>query len=124
MSSWYRNCKGSTFPINETINVALTFVPNKTECEIRRLPYPPKVINKTVVYVSQSLKVPIDNVFSITHYVYESWKISVEHIQMLIMELRQFMESGMFNDPLSNTTARATKFVDVSNKPPYKAKHK
>lgn len=32
MSSWYRNNNGEDIPLNESVNISLTFLPNREEC--------------------------------------------------------------------------------------------
>ena len=50
MSSWYKSNVGEEVPLTDSVNLALTFLPNKEECMEQNIPYPPKAINKTQVF--------------------------------------------------------------------------
>ncbi len=118
LSTWYRNMQGQIVHLDESDNIAFTFLPNKEECMSLRIKYPPKAINKTQVFSDIRSRTPIEDDFTVTHYVYRSWRIDEETLSCLIYGIVTYTETGRYSDPLCNTSAKATVFMDKSNHPP------
>lgn len=116
MSSWYRNNNGEDIPLNESVNISLTFLPNREECLGKGLTFPQKAINKTNVFKGRNSKQIIDYNFTIIHYVYASWKINYQYLELIIESILIFIETGRYVDNLSETSAKPAVFEDVSNK--------
>ena len=49
-------------------------------------------------------------------YVYDSWKLSNEDVAKITVELKNFIKTAHYNDPLAGTKAKAVLFVDTSNR--------
>jgi len=120
LSSWYRNNQGEEVPLNDSDNIAFTFLPNKEECAERGEEFRTTAINKTTVYSDVSTMTPIDFQFTVMHYIYQSWKFTEERLQALVSKIVEYTNSGKFEDPLHNTSAKATVFNDTSNDKPKK----
>lgn len=126
LSTWYAKNTNEIIPLKDSINVAITFLPNKQECEKTKIPFPPKAINKTTVYTSKESKTAIQKSedFIVEHYCYESWRMDDEAINLVIGAIKRYMNNGTYEDPLKGQNNRATHFSDKSNQPPKKVKEK
>lgn len=120
LSSWYRNNQGEEIPLNDSDNIAFTFLPNREECAERGEEFRTTAINKTTVYSDAATMTPIDFKFTVMHYIYQSWKFTEERLQALVSKIVEYTNSGKFEDPLHNTSAKATVFNDTSNNKPKK----
>jgi hypothetical protein len=120
LSSWYRNNQGEEVPLNDSDNIAFTFLPNREECAERGEEFRTTAINKTTVYSDISTMTPIDFQFTVMYYIYQSWKFTEERLQALVSKIVEYTNSGKFEDPLHNTSAKATVFNDTSNNKPKK----
>ncbi len=124
LSTWYAKNKDEIVPLKNSNNVAITILPNRQECEKEKIPFPPKAINKTKVNTSKvsTTPIPLSENFTVEHYCYESWRLDVDDISLVIEAIRGYMVDGKYIDPLNDKGNKATHFSDTSNQPPKKIK--
>ena len=61
--NWYRHYGEDDCRLSESDNIAVTFIPNREECQEKGIPYPPKIVNKTKVYADMETKTDIEDTF-------------------------------------------------------------
>ena len=122
LSTWYVKNTNEIIPLKDSINVAITFLPNKQECEKAKTPFPPKAINKTSVYISKESRIVIQDSeeFTVEHYCYKSWRMDDNAVDLVIGAIKGYMINGTFEDPLKEHGNRAAHFSDTSNQAPKK----
>ncbi len=117
LSNWYKHYSDSEYRLSESENIAITFMPNKEECQESGKDFPPKIVNKTNVYVNKETKTIVEETFTVMHYLYRSWKLVEEDIDDIAYAIRDFVNGNGFVDPLASKSSRADVFKDVSNLP-------
>ena len=122
LSNWYKHYSDSECRLSESDNLAITFMPNKEECHKNGNEFPPKIINKTKVYMDMETKTTIEETFVVIHYLYRSWKLVEEDIIEISDSLKNFINGKGYSDPLALKPSRADVFRNTSNIPYEKIK--
>ena len=120
--NWYRHYGDNDCRLSESENIAITFMPNREECQEMRIHFPPKLVNKTKVYEDKEAKTDIEETFVVMHYLYRSWKLTEEDIIEIVAALRIFINGKGYSDPLAQKPYRADVFRNTSNIPYEKVK--
>ena len=117
LSNWYEHYYDSECRLSESDNLAITFMPNKEECREIGKSFPPKIVNKTKVYVGKETKTEVEETFVVMHYLCRSWKLLEDDIIAIGNALKIFINGGGYNDPLVLKSSKADVFKDISNMP-------
>lgn len=115
--NWYRHYGEADCRLSESDNIAVTFIPNREECQEKGITYPPKIVNKTKVYANKEMKTDIEESFVVMHYLYRSWKLTEEDIIEIVAALKIFINGKGYSDPLAQKPSRADVFKNTSNIP-------
>lgn len=117
LSNWYKHYCDSECRLSESDNLAITFMPNKEECQETGKTFPTKIVNKTKVYADKDAKTNIEETFVVMHYLYRSWKLVEDDIIAIGMALKIFINGGGYTDPLASKSSKADVFKNISNVP-------
>ena len=109
--NWYRHYGEDDCRLSESDNIAVTFIPNREECQEQGIPYPPKIV-----------KTDIKDTFVVMHYLYRSWKLTEEDIMEIASALKDFINGRGYSDPLAQKPSHADVFKNTSNIPYEKVK--
>ena len=126
LSTWYRKNQkqreeNPSLPkLNLSTNIAITFAPNKEECEAKGISFPQKAINKTSVKTAVGKNVKPQ--FSVGHIQYASWLINETDIEQIAAAVVTFTQKGIYADPLGLASGKVLAWKDTSNLPPQKLK--
>ncbi len=124
LSTWHRKNKEARTidpkvpKLDKSTNIAITFQPTKEECEERGIVFPQKVINKTQVKTDNGNNVKPQ--FSVGHISYASWLLSEDEIDLIIVAITVFVNSGIYCDPVGLDSGKVLAWEDTSNVLPKK----
>lgn len=124
LSTWHNKNKeqreeNPTLPkLNKSTNIAITFAPTEEECKTKRIEFPQKAINKTVVKTNAGNNVKPQ--FSVGHIQYASWLLDDSDIQQIATAIVEFTNSGVYTDPIGLSSGKVVAWQNTSNLPPKK----
>lgn len=90
------------------------------ECNKKKLRFPIKIINKTMVKTKQGHNVKPQ--FIIEHYCYLSWLLTESETSSIIYAIKQLSQKGVYIEPLGLKSGKVLMWENISNLPPKKRK--
>ena len=109
-----------TLRLNQSKNIAISFSPSQEECDKKKLRFPIKIINKTMVKTKQGHNVKPQ--FIIEHYCYLSWLLTESETSSIIYVIKQLSQKGVYIEPLGLKSGKVLMWENISNLPPKKRK--
>lgn len=102
--------------LNIGVNIAITFTPNKQECDKMGQNFPMKIKNITNVKTGNGKNAKPQ--FRVRHFSYNSWLLTKEDISAISSSLLTCVSIGCdYRDPLKGS-GKVLEWEDISNLPP------
>ena len=123
LQHWYDKNKearmsGKNVPrMNIGLNIAITFSPNKDECDEMGQPFPMKIKNDTSAKTENGNNVKPQ--FVVRHICYNTWELTQEEVNSIIEALYNCVLNGTnYIEPLGMSSSKVSEWEDTSNLPP------
>lgn len=124
LQNWYKankdkRAEDNTIPkLDIGQNLAITFAPNKNECEEMNVEFPMKIKNVTKAKTEMGNNVKPQ--FTVRHIAYNTWELKGEDVNAIVSALKVCVENGtVYTNPLGDTN-KYVAWEDTSNLPPKK----